>query len=207
MSLVSLALGCFAIGLAYRLFMLRRSRNGLSKIPGPKGMPLIGHTTMLEQEPQKQFRNWAAEYGPLFKLRIGWEDWVFVTEPKAIKEIFDKQSKSTSGRQPMPVLSDLLSGGKRFLLQTYTPEWRKLRAIVHRLLTPKSSELFKPSQEFEAKQLLFDIHDSATKGDDGGFYMHVRRYTTSVIMTSTYGRRIPQWVCTLLHEAMHYGRC
>merc|ERR1712115_291879 len=116
---------------------------GLKTVPGPPGVPLLGHTTLLDEEPQKQLRMWARQYGPLFKLRLGWEDWVFVTEPGAIKEIFDKQSRITSGRPPMPVVSDLLSGGKRFLLQTYTPEWRKLRALVHRLLTPKASDSFK----------------------------------------------------------------
>ena len=66
---------------------------------------------------------------------------------------------------------------ERFLLMPYSPDWRKLRAIVHRLLTPKSSNTFMPSQLFEAKQLLWDIlTDNANQKN---FYMHIRRYTTS----------------------------
>lgn len=120
---------------------------------------------------------------------MGYENWVFLNSPEAVKEVLDKQSAITSGRAPMPVASDLISGGMRFLLMGYTSEWRKLRTIVHKLLTPKVSDTFKPSQEFEAKQLIHDLYSD--NRDEESFYMHVRRYTTSVVMTSTYGRRVP----------------
>ncbi|KAF9871484.1 hypothetical protein CkaCkLH20_11131 [Colletotrichum karsti] len=139
--------------------------------------------------PQRQLQRWAAEHGELFQIKLGWENWVFVNSPEAVREIFDKQSAKTSGRMPMPVISDLLSGGNRLLLLTYGTKWRQLRAIVHKLLTPKASETYKPSQEFEAKQLIYDI---ATDNDgQERFYQHVRRYTTSVVLTSTYGQRVP----------------
>ena len=142
------------------------------------------------------------------QLQIGWQNWVFVSSPEAVKDIFDKQSSATSGRVPMPVASDLVSGGMRFLLMDYTPTWRKLRAIVHKLLTPKVSNTFMPSQLFEAKQLMYDIlTDNANEED---FYMHVRRYTTSVVLTSTYGIRVQKWVrqsCFIIKDprANHFG--
>ncbi|KAF2502665.1 putative O-methylsterigmatocystin oxidoreductase [Lophium mytilinum] len=196
----TLLFGAALLTLLYAFATRRRVPRGYETVPGPQGSLLFGHTSLLGAEPQAQLKAWAKDFGPLFKLRLGWEDWIFVNEPGAIREIFDKQSRVTSGRAPMPVLSDILSGGKRFLLQTYTPEWRKLRTIVHKLLTPKSSSTFKPSQEFETKQLLHDIYTSSKAGDQERFYMHVRRYTTSVIMTSIYGRRIPEWECEDVEE-------
>lgn len=127
------------------------------------------------------------------QVQIGWENWIFLNSPQAVKEILDKQSSVTSGRAPMPVASELISGGMRFLFMSYTPTWRKLRAIVHKLLTPKSSQTFMPSQLFEAKQLVYDILTDNKNQED--FYMHVRRYASSVVLTSTYGRRVPKWVC------------
>ena len=83
----------------------------------------------------------------------------------------------------------------RFLFMEYGLEWRKLRGISHKLLTPAVSATFKPSQEFEAKMLLEEILKGAdpAKGNEVS-YKAIRRYTVSVIMTSTYGRRIPKWV-------------
>ena len=165
---------------------------GLRAVPGPRGLPLVGNTFQLGEYPHRTIIDWSRQYGELFKVRIGYENWIFLTSPSAVREIMDRQSAATSGRQQFPVLSKIISGGKRFLFMDYTPEWRRLRATVHKLLTPKASQSFRPSQEFEAKQLIHDIlTDNANQEN---FYMHVRRYTTSVVMTSTYGRRVPVWV-------------
>ncbi|KAF3387022.1 Cytochrome P450 monooxygenase yanC [Penicillium rolfsii] len=187
----------------------------------PKGLrvvPLAGTAVDLGPYPQKQLRKWALEHGDLFRVALGREQWIYVNSPAAVKEIFDKQSQHSSSRAPSSVVSDLLSGGMRcegalrrdnygvvwltrgdrFLFMPYSSEWRKLRAIVHKLLTPKSSNTFMPSQEFEAKQLLWDILTDNENQEN--FYMHIRRYTTSVVMTSTYGRRVPVWECEDIRE-------
>ncbi|KAH7355740.1 putative O-methylsterigmatocystin oxidoreductase [Pyrenochaeta sp. MPI-SDFR-AT-0127] len=171
---------------------------GLRHVPGPRGLPIVGNTFQLGEYPHRTIIDWSRKYGELFKIRIGYENWVFINSPSAVREIMDRQSAVTSGRQQFPVLMDIISGGKRFLFMNYTPKWRRLRATVHRLLTPKASQGFRPSQEFEAKQLIHDIlTDNANQEN---FYMHVRRYTTSVVMTSTYGRRVPVWDCEDVRE-------
>jgi hypothetical protein len=73
----------------------------------------------------------------------------------------------------------------------YSERWRRIRTIIHQLLTPRVSATFKPSQLFESKQLTYDYLVNNENQTD--FYTHSRRYATSVIMTSTYGRRIPTW--------------
>ena len=180
-------------GLAwYYLSLSRKIPKSLRSVPGPRGLPLLGNVLQLSSQPQREFKKWARQYGELFQVKLGWETWVFVNSPEAVKEILDKKSAITSGRPPMPVASDLISDSKRLLLMNYTPLWRKLRSIVHSLLTPKMSDTFRPLQELEAKQLLCDLlNDNA---DETRFYSHIRRYTTSVMMTSIYGRRIKHWV-------------
>lgn len=120
-----------------------------------------------------------------------------ICSPEAVKEVMDRQSKDSSSRAPSPAASDALSGGMRFLFMPYGSEWRKLRGISHKLLTPAVSATFKPSQEWEARLLLDEILKNGEEGKGRGSevgYRAVRRYSVSVIMTSTYGRRIPDWV-------------
>lgn len=184
-----LLLGVLAIILWLSLITREKIPPGFKRVPGPRGLLLIGNAHQISSQPQGQFRAWALEYGEVFRIKLGWETWIFVNSPEAVKEIFDKKSALTSGRPPAPV-ADLISNGKRILLMTYSPTWRKLRAIIHSLLTPKMSDTFQPIQEFEAKQLLHDIHTDNANLER--FYDHIRRYTTSVMMTSTYGKRIQE---------------
>ncbi|KAF2493596.1 putative O-methylsterigmatocystin oxidoreductase [Lophium mytilinum] len=197
MALTNLSLFIPAIGLLSVLFLVLRTRSattvpkGLRLPPGPHGWPLVGNTLQLDAHPQKQLRQWAKQYGDVFSLSLGGHNWAMVCSAAAVKEIMDKQSASTSSRPPMPVLNELVSGGMRTIVMPYTPRWRTVRSVVHKLLTPKVSDTFKPSQEFEAKQLLWDYLTDNKSGAE--FYAHTRRYTTSVVMTSTYGKRVASW--------------
>lgn len=172
--------------------LARRPPKGFRSVPGPRGLPIIGNVHQIKPQPQRQMETWSKEYGELFQIQLGWNKWVFLCSPESVKEILDRQSAVSSSRAPSPVVSDLISGGKRFLFMENNETWRKLGAIVHKLLSAKASNAFKPSQEFEAKQLLYDI--LTNNANEGDFYQHVRRYSTSVMMTSTYGKRVPNWV-------------
>ena len=78
-----------AIVLLVVVLLSRRARKvpqGLRPVPGPKGLPLIGNTLQVPQSrPEKQFMKWAKEYGELFRVQIGWNDWVFVNSDVAVK--------------------------------------------------------------------------------------------------------------------------
>ena len=86
---------------------------------------------------------------------------------------------------------DYVMGDRGILSMSYTPKWRKMRGYHHQLLTPKASLAFVPSQEFEIKQLMFDFAGEEGKNSND-FYMFIRRMTFSIMMTSTYGQRIPK---------------
>lgn len=82
--LVFFVIAAIAIGI-----WIRRDRR-LDKMPGPKGWPLIGIGLGL---PKKSafMHKWGLEYGEVFKLRVGWYNWVVLNSPEAMKEIMDKQ--------------------------------------------------------------------------------------------------------------------
>lgn len=189
--LVLSAVGLFISAIYVVLTSRRRPSRSCSTVPGPSGLPIIGNAHQLTQFPNQVYMQWAKEYGEIYRVRLGWNDWYMLNTPEAVKEVMDRQSNVTSSRSPMPIASDALSGGMRFLLMPYGKDWRQLRSVAHKLLTPKMSDTFRPSQEFEAKQLLYEIlTDNKNQRE---FYMHIRRYTVSVIMTSTYGKRVSKW--------------
>lgn len=168
----------------------RRDRR-LDSIPGPKTYLLIGVGSKLPPKAPELFRQWAQDYGEVFKIRVGWYNWVVINTPEAIREILEKQAVKTSSKAPSPMGHDIVTGGKRMSTMPYGPLWRAQRSVVRQVTTVSITATFAPSQEFETKQLLFDL---ATDNDSQrSFYQHMRRYAFSIIMTNTFGTRVKNW--------------
>jgi Cytochrome P450 len=173
--------------------------------PHAPGWPIINQTFVHQQDnPTEILIKWAQKYGELFLTTSGTTTFVWINSRNAFKELIDRKSSIYSSRHPMPMTQDVVSAGKRILFMPYGKEWRTIRQIIHKvqqsfsreligqLFTPKMSRSYIPIQHYEAKQLSVNLLDNP---DD--FYMHNRRYSASVIMQVTYGRRIP--VCNPRH--------
>lgn len=99
---------------------------------------------------------------------------------------------------------DVISLGRRMFTLSYGPKWRTYRSIVHQLVSSTMTATFIPTQEYETKQLLFEL---ATRNDNQrDFYFAVRRFSFSIIMTSTYGNRINSWNHEDVEHAARSGR-
>jgi len=170
---------------------LRRDRR-LETVPGPKtGYPLIGLGLFLPLNAPELFHQWALQYGDIFKVRVFWYDFVFINTPDAVRQILEKQAISTSSKAPAPMSHDIITGGKRMPTMPYGPHWRAQRSLVRVITSVPMTATFQPSQEFETKQLLFDL---VTKNDNQtDFYQSMRRYAFSIIMTNTFGERVKHW--------------
>lgn len=88
----------------------------------------------------------------------------------------------------MPLAQDVASAGRRQLWMAYGPKYRVVRKIAHALLNINISTSYQPVQDLESKQLMFDLLN-----DPDHFYDHNRRYSASVIITVTYGKRVANW--------------
>ena len=100
---------------------------------------------------------------------------------------------------PAPMGDEVVSKGMRMFTLPYGPKWRTYRSIVHQLLSSTMTATFIPTQEYETKQLLYDLATSNANQHD--FILHLRRFAFSIIMTSTYGNRINTWD----HEDVHHS--
>lgn len=176
------------LGLTLVVLAWLRRDHRLDTIPGPKGYPLVGVGYKLPPKAPAIFRKWAMEYGDVFKIRVGWYNWVVINTPEAIREILEKQAIVTSSKAPSPMGHDIVTGGNRMPTMPYGPHWRALRSIIRLITTVPMTATFVPSQEFETKQLLFDL--ATDNGNQRIFYQHMRRYAFSIIMTNTFGTRV-----------------
>ncbi|CAK3874970.1 O-methylsterigmatocystin oxidoreductase [Lecanosticta acicola] len=178
---------------------LRRDRR-LDNVPGPKLNPLIGLGFKLPPNATTLFREWADEYGEIFKVRLGWYNWVVINSPEAVRELLEKQAVATSSKAPSPLGHDVVTGGMRMPTMEYGPRWKAQRSVVRQITSVPMTNTFVPSQEFEMKQLL---HDLATDNENmKSFYMHMRRFAFSIILTNTFGTRVKHIDHPDVHNAM-----
>lgn len=84
-----------------------QARN-LWAIPSPDGIYVFWGRKGLPSNAPDTMRGWAREYGELFRLRIGWYDWVVVNSPEAFKAIFDKQVRNSASNICLAKVHDTL---------------------------------------------------------------------------------------------------
>jgi hypothetical protein len=59
---------------------------------------------------------------------------VYLNSSRVVSEILEKRSGITASRPPLPMVSDLVSGGKRMVMMPYNSTWRNIRKLMHQVL-------------------------------------------------------------------------
>ncbi|KAJ7100794.1 cytochrome P450 [Mycena belliarum] len=183
---ILLALAVGLLGLFIWLRKVGSREPGLP--PGPPTVPLLGNLHIFPTEfAHYKFTEWARQYGGFYSLKVGPGTAIVLTDAAAVKELMDKRSATTVDRPPTHV-AEVVAGGLNLVLARYTENWRTLRRTAHAILTPQASARHLPIQLAEATQLLHDIIRQPES-----FYTHIRRYSSSVIMSVLYGKRAPRY--------------
>ncbi|KAJ5813588.1 uncharacterized protein N7503_000338 [Penicillium pulvis] len=162
--------------------------------PGPPGLPIIGN---LHQLPvRKGFlkqHEWTKEYGSIIGLKLGPLNAVVLNSHRHVSELvkgfkallFDKRGAIYSGRPENYVGRELICPNEiHILLAQYGAGWRTLRKSVQGLLNVAAVDALHPIQTAEATQTMCQLLD-----DPAGYYDHIRRYSTAVILASVFGQR------------------
>ncbi|CAI6098838.1 unnamed protein product [Clonostachys chloroleuca] len=186
------ATACLLLFIAFK----RWTRDGRLKHlpPGPKGVPFIGNMLDMADTDKmiQKSKDWADEYGEIFYTKVGLSNFVWLSSPKVVRELMDKKGSIYSSRPPS-IMINTVSNGERLNFLPYGHKWRTIRNILHSALNLETSSTYKPVQDFESKQAVWEILHAK---DDWEFSDINRRYSTSTIMTITYGLRVP----TLQHR-------
>lgn len=99
--------------------------------------------------------------------------------------LFDKRGGKYSNRPSNHVANDLICQDKTHILfLPYGEDWRILRKTLQGLLNVVAVDQLLPIQNAEATQTLYSLLQ-----DPDGWYDHIRRYSTAVILASVFGLR------------------
>ena len=131
MDLLTTGLALLFCGLLW--WLLAPSHPGKNLPPGPRGLPLVGSLFAINWDhPQLTFMRWAERFGEVVRYRVGRENFVMLSSPRAMKEAFVTQGTVFSGRPVSPYLRIVFHG--RGIVFIDGDRWRTNRRLVLRIL-------------------------------------------------------------------------
>ncbi|EIN10089.1 cytochrome P450 [Punctularia strigosozonata HHB-11173 SS5] len=156
--------------------------------PGPPTIPLLGNLHLFPKEyAHHQLTAWSREFGDIYSLMLGPVVAVVISSAAASRELLDRRSASTVDRPPH-FMAHEITGGLNLVLARYSEQWRLIRKAAHSMLTPQASDKYIPIQKAESVQLMYDILNKPERT-----WWHIRRYSSSVILSVLYGKRAPRY--------------
>ncbi|OCL13013.1 cytochrome P450 [Glonium stellatum] len=167
--------------ISYYALASRRPRN---YPPGPPTLPFLGNLHLFPKTKGfLKFHEWGRKYGSIIGLKLGPQNVVILNDYKHVQELFDKKGSIYSDRPPSHIANDVIYRNKTHILfLPYGEDWRVLRKTLQGLLNVKAVDQLLPIQNAEAIRTMYQILT-----DPDGWYDHIRRYSTAVILASVFG--------------------
>lgn len=109
-------------------------------------------------------------------VRLGGTDWVFLNTSKAVDDLLERRSAIYSSRPVFSMVGEVISHGKRPVLQPYGDQWRAVRKLMHQLLTGKQADAYKKMQLEESDLMLVEMLNRPEE-----WYLHTIRFAASCL--------------------------
>ncbi|GAB7358401.1 hypothetical protein MBLNU230_g2470t1 [Neophaeotheca triangularis] len=157
---VAVAVVAFVIHKQVELARKNRLQAGLKRLPGPKGLPLIGNVHEL---PEKcswlKFDEWAKEHGPIYQVNLAGQNHVWISRDKIAHDLLSKRSAIYSDRPHIPALEqdNRTSGQYLPLMSKNAALWTRQRKFAKQIMDKSQSEDFYNYPELESIRLLFEL--------------------------------------------------
>ncbi|KAI0060009.1 cytochrome P450 [Artomyces pyxidatus] len=160
----------------------RRQRNGLSRPPGPRGLPVIGNLLDIPKERSwLTYSEWAKTYGDIISIEVFGQVIVVLQSPKAVRDLLDKKGAIYSDRPTLPFY-ELAKWGWFLPMARSDDQWRAGRRALERGLRPSSALQYRPMFKARTHELLQRLI-----AQSGNFKDDLEQYESATNMSIAYG--------------------
>lgn len=189
---ISLVALVAAVVVAYLISSVVK-RPSLPFPPGPKPAPLIGNIHQLPKSLQwLHLYRWSKEYGPVMHLSMAGQSLIILSTHQAAHDLLNRRSSQYSDRPRMVMAGELVTKNMHMLIRPYNERYKLHQRMEAPLLTLRAASKYRPLQDIESQQLLFDVLAEWDRFGETGvnFHHHFERAMASAIYCLNYGYRL-----------------
>ncbi|KAK3071406.1 hypothetical protein LTR53_008683 [Teratosphaeriaceae sp. CCFEE 6253] len=158
-TLIAVVVVAAAVLITERIYAQRRLPGYVKKLPGPKGLPLIGSVHELpERNSWLKFHGWSLQYGPIYQVNLAGTNHVWIPRDRIAHDLLSKRSAIYSDRPSIPALEqDNRTSGQYLPLMSKNAAWARQRRFAKQSMDASEKAAFHGYPELEAVRLLFEL--------------------------------------------------
>ncbi|KAJ5177626.1 uncharacterized protein N7500_000325 [Penicillium coprophilum] len=139
-----------------------------------------------------EFYRWSKKYGPVMHLSMGGQPLIILSTYQAAQDLLNRRGSRYSDRPRMVMAGELVTRGMHMLLRPYNDQYKLHQKMEAPLLTLRAASKYRPLQDLESQQLLWDVLSEWDKFGEKGvdFHHHFERAMASTIYCLNYGYRL-----------------
>lgn len=155
--------------------------------PGPKGYPIIGNMSIMDQLTHRGLTKLATDHGGLVHLRMGQKHMIVVSTPDMAREVLQLQDHIFANRPATVAISYLTYDRADMAFGNYGPFWRQMRKIcVMKVFSRKRAESWAAVGEEVESAVQLIKRNSSSPIDVGEL---VFRITRNITYKSAFGSK------------------
>ena len=164
----------------------RTTGRPLTTLPGPRGLPLVGHLFQLKATHLHTIlKHWADTYGPLYTFRLGWKPVVAMAAPDFIQAVLRHRPETYRRLGAIARVLEEIGGNGLFAAEGAA--WRRQRRVVMPALSLPQVRQFFPILTTVTAGLKSRWDRAARTGEVVDMPADLLRYTVEVITRLTFG--------------------
>lgn len=164
-----------------------RSTAAPRRVPGPRGLPLVGVAASFMRDPLGYFEKMVAKHGPIFELPLGRTRYVFVNNAELAEAILGRDFDSFNVSSAAEVALEPLLG--QSIASTTDPLlWEQLHKLMLPMFTPRMLRNYFESTVDAIAEDLEIFERSATSGQPVLLYDAVRHGVFAALTRTMFAR-------------------
>ena len=158
----------------------------VSAMPGPPGLPVVGNFLQIDFQSFHQcLERWAAEFGPIYKIRLGPRSIVVSSDADTIKRMHRERPDTFRRTQRLAEAIDEM--GFNGLFSSEGDDWRRQRKLVAMALNTAHLKPFFPKLKVTTQRLLARWTRAAASGATIDLCRDLMRFTVDVTTQLAFG--------------------